>query len=194
MTPRGRRPGSAELTREHILSVARGEFAEKGYDGASLRGIARAAGVDPALIHHYFGGKADVFGQALSFPVNIPQRVRAILAGPREHLGENVIRAFLGVWDQPEASVRLQAMVRGAVASPEAGRELREFLLGEVVGPMARATGVPEPEVRAAVAAAQLVGVALLRYVISHPPLAEASHDEIAALVGPTLQRYLVGS
>ena len=190
---RGRRPGSSEATREAILAAARAEFAERGYDGASLRGIARVAGVDPALVHHYFDGKADVFSQALALPVNIPARITALLAGPRERLGENVVRTFLSVWDVPEAQVRLQAMVRGAVAHPQAGRQLREFLLHEDMEPAARATGVPDPELRATAVVAQLIGVGLLRYVVPHPPLREASHDAIAALIGPTIQRYLVG-
>ncbi|MCA0435986.1 MAG: TetR family transcriptional regulator [Austwickia sp.] len=193
MSARGRRPGSAEATREAILAAARLEFAQKGYDGASLRGIARAAAVDPALVHHYFAGKADVFGQALALPVNIPEQVRALLGGPWDRLGDAVIRTFLSIWDRPEASVRLQAVLRASVATPAAGHQLREFILREVVEPITRHTGVPEPQLRAAAAAAQLLGIALLRYVVPHPPLAGASHDAIAALVGPTLQRYLVG-
>ncbi|QQS01443.1 MAG: TetR family transcriptional regulator [Austwickia sp.] len=192
MSPRGRRPGSAEQTRESILAAARAEFADKGYDGASLRGIARAAGVDSALVHHYFAGKADVFAQALSIPVNIPERLAGVLAGPRDRLGENMVRAFLTAWEEPRASVALQAMVRGAIAVPEAGRQLREFILHEVLEPAARHTGVPDPELRAAAAAAQLVGLGLLRFLVPHPPVVQASVEELAALVGPTLQRYLV--
>lgn len=190
--PRGRRRGDAARTRERILAAARAEFASTGYDGVSLRAIARRAQVDPALVHHYFDGKQDVFAQALELPTHLPARAALVLEGPREAVGESIVRFFLEVWDAPGNAERMQAMMRGAVGSPEAGRQFREFIFREIIEPIARGTGVPDPARRAGVAAAQLVGLALFRYVVPHPPLAEATHEELVALIAPTLQRYLV--
>lgn len=193
MTPRGRRPGDAEQTRAAILEAARREFAAKGYDATSLRGIARGAGVDPALVHHYFAGKADVFTHALSLPVNIPERVRELLELPRDRIGENIVAAFLTLWDEPATREQLQGLIRAAVTEPQVGRMLREFIVRGALEPVAAALGRPDPELAAAAAAAQMVGLALFRYVVPHPPLVGSAPADLARLVGPTIQRYLTG-
>ncbi len=187
---RGRRRSGAR-TRERILEVARAEFAARGYDAATLRGIAREAGVDPALVHHYFDGKSDVFTQALDLPEDVSARSAAVMSVPREQLGEAVIRSFLEVWDVPGGRERMQAMLRGAVASEDAARPLREFVLHTVVEPIARSAGVPDPEKRAAVAASQILGIGLLRYVVADTALGKMPSEEVVAIFAPTLQRYL---
>jgi len=187
---RGRRP-AGENTRAAILDAARGEFSAKGYDASSIRGIARLAEVDPALVHHYFDGKAALFVEAMSLPVNPSALIETILAGPREQVGEGLARTFFRVWDSPQGRERLVALIRSAVSNDDAARMLREFLAREIFGKVAVAVGVPQPELRAGLAAAQLMGVAMMRYVIGFEPLVRASSDEIVAIVAPTLQRYL---
>lgn len=189
--PRGRRPSGAP-TREQILQAARSEFAARGYDAASLRGIARAAGVDPALVHHYFDGKSDLFAQSLNMPDDVLARRAVLLSVPREHLGEMVIRSFLTVWDTPGARDAIRAMLRGAVASDDAARPLREFMLHMVLEPLARGTGVPDPQLRATATASQMLGIGILRYVVADTELSECSIEEMVALFAPTVQRYLV--
>ncbi|SDP70703.1 DNA-binding transcriptional regulator, AcrR family [Pedococcus dokdonensis] len=203
MSPRGRRPGGAD-TRQAIVEAARVDFAEQGYDGTSLRGIARRAEVDPALVHHYFGGKPQLFAAVMDIPVDPSALIGAVLAGPRDRIGEALVRTFLRVWDDEAGRQRFQALVRAAVTHEEATRMLREFLVREVFGRVVRelATEGPEEpsgadqpalEVRAGLAASQMIGLAMMRYIVEFPAVVEATHDELAALVGPTLQRYLVG-
>ncbi len=188
---RGRRP-AGEDTRAAILDAAREEFAGKGYDASSLRAIARHAEVDPALVHHYFDGKAALFVESISFPVNPSSLIDAILAGPREHVGERLARAFFDIWDTPLGRERLVALIRSAVSNDDAARMLREFLAREVFARVASATGVREPHLGAGMAAAQMIGLAMMRYVIGYEPIVRASTEEVVALVAPTLQRYLV--
>lgn len=191
MSPRGRRPAGVD-TRAQILAAARTEFAAKGYDGASVRGIARSSGVDPALVHHYFSGKARLFAEAVAMVAVRPDElVTSLLAGPVEGLGERIVRTFLGVWDAPANQEQFVALVRSVVAHDEAARVFQEFLSREVLGRVTEHTGVRNGALRASLAASQLVGLGILRYVMRYPPLAAASADEIAGLVGPTLQRYL---
>lgn len=187
---RGRRP-AGEDTRSAILDAARAEFSAKGYDSSSLRAIARHAEVDPALIHHYFEGKAALFVESMSLPVNPSSLIDAILAGPREEVGERLAGTFFDIWDSPQGRERLVALIRSAVIQEEAARMLREFLVREVFGKVALSMKVPQPELRAGMAAAQMVGVAMMRYVIGFEPVVRASTEEMVALVGPTLQRYL---
>jgi len=187
---RGRRP-AGEDTRAAILDAARAEFSAKGYDACSLRAIARLAEVDPALVHHYFDGKAALFVESMSLPVNPSFLVDAILAGPREQIGERLAGTFFDTWDSPQGRERLVALIRSAVSNEDAARMLREFLVHEVFGKVASSMDVPEPHLRAGMAAAQMVGVAMMRYVIGYEPVVRASTDEIVALVAPTLQRYL---
>jgi len=191
--PRGRRP-AGEDARGAIVTAARSEFAARGYDGTTLRGIARAAGVDPRLVHHYFDGKEDVFVAALELPVSPAELVSRVLDGPPEGLGERLARFFLGTWDPPQGREVLVGLLRSAVSSPEAAHMLREFVAQNVFARIASAVDLPDPQLRADLVAAQLIGAAVLRYVVQVEPLASAPVETLVALLGPTLQRYLTGS
>ncbi|GAA3242048.1 TetR family transcriptional regulator [Actinocorallia longicatena] len=184
----GRRRGPTE-TRPLILKAARELFAEKGFDGVSLRAIARAAGVDPALVHHFFDGKEALFVEAMEFPIDPALLLPRILGGPREEIGERLVRVFLGVWSHPEMRPRLVAIVRSAATSERGAAMLREFMTTALVGRVADALEVPRLHITAA--AGQMIGLVMMRYVIGIEPLVNASDEEIVALVGPTIQRYL---
>jgi AcrR family transcriptional regulator len=190
--PRGRRPGG-EDTRRLILDAARDQFASVGYDAASLRGIARAAGVDAALVHHYFEGKPELFVAALELPANPRDIVSTVLAGGADGLGERMARLFFSVWDTPAGQERLTALLRSASTHEDAARMLREFVSREIFGRVVRELGTPDGELRAALAAGQMIGLAFLRYIVRLEPVASTPVEELVAWLGPTLQRYLAG-
>ena len=185
----GRRPGAAD-TRGEILAAARTEFAAKGYDSASVRAIARAASVDPALVHHYFGTKEKVFVAAMELPFVPAERLPAVLEGDLDGLAERLARMFFGMWAEPTFHTPMLGLVRSAFTGEQGATMLREFVGTALLGRVAQAVGPVDP-LRVQAAAAQLVGVVILRYVVRLEPLASASEDEIVALVGPALQRYL---
>lgn len=200
MSPRGRRPGG-EDTRAAIIAAARAEFAQRGYDGTSLRGVAREAGVDPKLVHHYFDGKSELFAEVMAFPANPAVLVERVASAPRDRLGETLARVFFTAWDAPEGRERFAAMFAAAAAQEEHARMVREFVgrevLHRVVETMRTDVGVePRPgeslEVRVALGAAQLIGTGLLRYVVKVPAVADASVEELVAILGPSLQHHLV--
>lgn len=176
-----------------MLDAARTEFAEKGYDGASVRGIARVADVDPALVHHYFGSKEQVFVAAMALPLDPGDALPDLLSGDPETLGERFARFFLGLWSEPGFREPMLALLRSATTSDKGAAMLREFVGSALLGRVATAVQGPDAPLRAATAAAQLVGVVLLRYVIEMPPLVAADDEQIVALVAPTLQRYFTG-
>ena len=184
----GRRPGPTE-TRETILASARELFAEKGYDGASARSIARAAGVDPALVHHFFGSKEGLFVAAMEFPFDPAQLVPYITAGPRDQIGERIVRVFLSVWGDPQIRSRAIAIVRSASTSEQGAAILREFATSALFGRVADALAVPRLRINAA--AGQMIGVMFMRYIVGVEPIASATEDELVELLAPTLQRYL---
>ncbi|MFE3069400.1 TetR family transcriptional regulator [Streptomyces sp. NPDC059247] len=177
--------------RERILEAARDQFAERGYDKASVRGIARAAGVDPALVHHYFGTKDEVFAAAVEVSFEPTAVVPAILDGPREAIGERLARFFVGVWENPASRAPLLAIVRSALTHEAAAKVLRAFVLRRLLERIADELDVPDPKFRAELAASHMIGIAILRYVIQVEPLASADPEDIVAQVAPTLQRYL---
>ncbi|WP_106350190.1 TetR/AcrR family transcriptional regulator [Antricoccus suffuscus] len=189
--PRGRRPAS-EGTRERIVVSARAEFADRGYDAATLRGIARRAEVDPALLHHYFNGKAGLFAEVVAIPLDTSAIVKSINDGPTAELGQRVVRTFLSVWESPDGRDRFVALIRSALSNEQAAAALREFLTRELLTKVAARSGVADAELRASLAASHLVGLAIVRYVVMIEPLVHASVDELISLVGPTLQNYLV--
>lgn len=192
MAARGRRAGG-EDTRAGIVEAARGLFAAQGFDGTSVRGVAREAGVDPALVHHYFDGKAGLFAEVIGVPAGIEEQIAAAVAGPSSTVGERIVRTFLHVWDSPEGRTRFQAMV-GAVASHEgAAHALRDFVARTLLARLAEGAddGAPVTELAVASAGAQLVGMGMLRYVVELPAMVEADPEEIVALLAPNVQRLL---
>jgi AcrR family transcriptional regulator len=186
----GRRPGDSGA-REAILREARQSFGSAGFSGTTIRGVARAAGVDPALVHHYFGSKNELFAASLELPFDPSVVVPALLAEGLDGLGERVVRTFLGIWDATPGQGPLLALLRSAVSDDRAAQSLRDFITGVVIGPLARAAGPDGAELRASLVASQVVGLAMARYVVRVEPLASASADELAPLIGPNLDRYL---
>ncbi|MET7756397.1 TetR family transcriptional regulator [Streptomyces sp. NPDC005389] len=177
--------------RERILEAARAQFAERGYDKTSVRGIAKAAGVDAALVHHYFGTKDEVFAAAIEVSFEPAAVVPAIVGGPRETIGERLARFFIGVWENPVSRAPLLAIVRSALTHEAAAKVLRTFVLRRLLERIADELDVPDPRFRAELAASHMIGIAILRYVIQVEPMASVDPEEIVAMVAPTLQRYL---
>jgi len=189
----GRRPGNPD-TREAVLAAARTAFAARGFDGATIRGIATAAGVDPALVHHYFGSKDKLFLAAIEAPANPADLLPEVLAGGRDDLGRNVVRLLLRVWDGPMQPAAL-ALVRSAIGNEWTAKLLREFLVTQVLRRVVGTLDMParEREIRGALAASQLIGLVVGRYVLELEPLASASPEWLIQNVGPNVQRYLTG-
>lgn len=189
---RGRRP-AGEDTRAAIVDAARTEFAARGYDGTTLRGIARAAGVDPRLVHHYFDSKEHVFVAAMELPRRPQEVIGQVIEGGVDGIGERLLRLFLSVWDVPPGRDRIVAMVSSAIASESAALMIRQFLTREIFGRIVTAIGGPDPELRASLAASQMVGLIMARYVVKLEPLASADPEDFIPLVAPALQWYLAG-
>jgi AcrR family transcriptional regulator len=187
----GRRPGD-NRTRAAILAAARTQFAELGYDAASVRGIARAADVDPALVLHYYGSKAGLFKEALAFPFEAAEVVARIVNGPRSQLGRRLVQFFLSIWDDPARREHLMGMLRAATTSREAADLLREGLGERVLRPVGEHLG-PDGPLRMSLCAAHLVGLGITRYIVFIEPLASLPPDAVADLVAPAMQRYMTG-
>ena len=189
MTRTGRRPGRPD-TREAILEAARALFAERGYDGTTVRDLAAVAEVDPKLVLHYFGSKEGVFRFAVSFPFDPAEVLPGLIAAGVDGLGERLVRFFLETLDAPQGRPSL-ALIRSAVTNESATALLREFVQREVLARVGAATTLDQPQARATLAGSQLVGLAVVRYIVKVPPIHEAPPEVIATWVGPTLQRYL---
>ena len=185
----GRRRGTVD-TRGRILEAARSHFAEAGYEGATMRGIAAVAGVDPALIQHYFGSKEGIFRAAVEFPVDPAEFIPPLLAPGLDGLGERLVLFFLETWDSP-AGASLLGLIRSVVSSELAADMMRGFVTREVLGRLAAAIKIDHPQLRASLAASQLVGLAMLRYVIRVRVVERASRAELARWIGPSIQSYL---
>ena len=188
--PGGRRAGPTR-TRQEILDAARAAFAARGYDAVSLRAIARQAGVDPALVHHFFNSKSQLFAAAMALPLDPEYFVAALLAGERDTLGARLVLAVVELWDRPDGFQGFLGAIRGAVSHADAARLLREFVTREVLGRLATAAAPDAPQTRAALAGAQIVGLAMARKIVCIEPIATADPAWLAATIGPTVQHYL---
>jgi AcrR family transcriptional regulator len=176
--------------REAILAAAREEFAAHGFGGATMRAIARAADVDPALVSYYFGSKSGLFVESLRLPVNPTDAIDSLLVDGTDDLGVRLVTRFLEVWDNPVSGEPLISVLRSASSQPEL---MRDYVQRRIVPLLAGAIGGPQAELRATAVASQMVGLAVARYVLRIEPLASAPQEEVVALIGPTVQRYIDG-
>jgi AcrR family transcriptional regulator len=187
----GRRPGK-QGTREAILDAAREAFAERGYDGASIRLIAAGAGVDPALVHHYFGTKNQLFLDAMQAPFDPMQILPQVLAAGPDGVGERLVRTLMRVWDSAAGGAAV-ALFRSAVGNELIARMMRDFVIRHITRRVIKELRLDPKEgpLRTSLVFSQVAGLIMARYVIKVEPLASAPPDAVVALVGPTIQRYL---
>jgi AcrR family transcriptional regulator len=189
---RGRRPGGTD-TRTALVDAAREVFTDQGYDGATVRAIAARAGVDAAMVNHWFGGKEGLFAEAvLKLPFNPKDLAEQLLDGDVDDIGERIVRTFLTIWDTTGGGV-FTALMRSITSHEQAVHALRDFLVKHIVERVLREVGRDRPEFRATLVASQLVGMGMVRYVAQFEPLTSTDIDTMVAAVAPTLQRYITG-
>lgn len=176
-----------------IVAAARVEFAEHGWAGTTIRAIARAADVDPALVYHYFGSKEKLLDAATNPPQKWLDDVAKVWATPVEQLGAAVLELMLASWDDEEIGPTLHAILQTAAHEPTTREKLRRVVAGSLMG--VAQLGVDEDErlVRSGLIASQTIGLALMRYVWKIEPLASMTNEEMLAAITPNLQRYVDG-
>jgi AcrR family transcriptional regulator len=190
---RGRRPAGAD-TKTALLDAAKAVFSEQGYEGATVRAIAKRAGVDAAMVNHWFGGKEALFARAvLQLPVDPEVIVSELVSGEVDTLGERVIRRFLTVWDSTGGG-QFAALIRSVAGHEMALAGLRELFMKHIFRHVTDRVAKDAPLLRANLVASQIIGLGMVRYVAKFDPLSTADIDTVAAAVGPTIQRYLTGS
>jgi AcrR family transcriptional regulator len=175
----------SDATRAAILAAARERFATDGYERATIRAIAADAGIDPSMVMRYYGSKDKLFAAAAAFDLRLPR----LDPPPAGQLGAMLVAHFLDRWESDDT---LMALLRAAVTNEAAAERMREVFATQVA-PMVR-TVAPDPAeaaVRSGLVASQILGAALIRYVLRLPPVAGMDRAELVAWLGPTVQRYL---
>jgi AcrR family transcriptional regulator len=179
------------------VEAARAEFAAQGYDGVSMRGIARAAGVDPALVHHYYKGKESLFVAAMQLPFHPAEVLPGVLAdaaGPDE-VADRMIRFIFSIWRDAHTRAPFLALLRSATSSETGAAMMRSFITQALFARVAEhLPPASDLALRINLAAAHIVGVALMRYVVEVEPLASASEDEVIARITPAIRGYFGGA
>jgi AcrR family transcriptional regulator len=199
----GRRAGESR-TREAILDAARRRFGEQGYDGATIRGIAADADVNPALVHHFYGSKEQLFAAAMRLPVVPSEMLMLALGAERDRLGEEfgrrlgevLVGVLLRAWDMVDVRTAFLGLLRSAATTEQGAVMLREFVASTIVASLTQVAGLgddAEGRYRATLVASQVVGLGFARYVLGLEPLASATTEDLVAAIGPTVQRYLTG-
>jgi AcrR family transcriptional regulator len=190
VTP-GRRPG-LNTSREGILVAARHQFADLGYDRATVRGIAIEAGVDSRLVAHFFGTKQELFLSVVEPPFTAHQVFPNLLAGDQSEIGLRVARFIIELLESEESRRVMTGMLRAASTEPKVIPLVREFLSRRLLGPLAENLGSDQPSLRASLLASQVVGLVMARYIIGVKPLASENPDLVARAIAPVFQHYLV--
>jgi AcrR family transcriptional regulator len=188
----GRRPGNPD-TRASILDAARAEFVEKGYDRTSMRGVAKVAGVDPALVHHYFDSKDGLLVESLALPFDPRQVIPELTSDGVAELGPRIVERFLWIWDDPDRRAPLVAIVKASMTTDAAADLVRNGMVRMILGPIVTVIDAPDAAVRAQCVASQLLGLAIARYIVCLEPFASTPAAELVARIGPNLQAYIDG-
>jgi len=177
------------------LDAARRLFADKGFDATTVRAIAADAGVDPAMIHHFWGTKEELFRATLQFPIDPATEIPEITAGGKDEIGVRLARTFVRIWDSPVGTTGA-ALIRSAMSNDWTLRLMREFLTTQILRRVVAELDLDPKEapLRVSLVASQLAGLAMMRYIIKLEPLASLPSDQVVTLVGPTIQRYVTGS
>lgn len=192
-SPRKRAPGRPSgdgNSREAILDAARNLFGTHGYDGASLRAIAGEAGVDPALIRHFFTGKEGLFAATIADRTTIPERMIAAFSGDADTVGHRLANVYFDLWEDDETGPMLRAMVRTALTSVSGADLLRELMSAKIADSVDLA-GDPERALRMALVGSHLLGVATARYLVGVEPVTRIERDHLVEILAPVLKRYL---
>ncbi len=158
-----------------------------------MRQVAIEAGVDPALVAHYFGGKPELFAVVAQLPFEPRKVLPALIAGERSDAGARLARFALSVIETEEGRRRIISIVRAASAEPAAAQIIRDLLTREVLVPLAEQIGAEQARYRGALLMSQIVGLVMARYIVKIEPLATMSPDQVAAAIAPVLQHYLTG-
>lgn len=192
MPPRGRRPAGAPDARAAILDAARELFAQNGFERTTMRGVAERAGVDPALIAHYFGNKDGLLAASVALPVD----PLVLLAGlDRQRAGTEIVRRILGVAESsPVVRGQMIALMRTALSHEQAAEAMRAALSRTVLVVVGELVEPDLAPMRAALVGSHLGGLLIGRYALQVPGLADAEPEQLVAAVGPVLQHYLTGS
>lgn len=189
---RGRR-AAGEDTRAALIAAAREVFVEKGYDGATVRAIAARAGVDAAMVNHWFGGKEGLFAQSvLQLPFDPAEILKRLVDGPVEQAGERIIRTFVAVWDATGGGT-FAALIRSVTSQQEVANALKSFFVNAIFKNLLTEIGAEQRELRATLCATQMVGLGIVRYVVHFEPLASVDVETLVRAIAPNLQRYLTG-
>lgn len=179
------------MSRDAVLAAAKQRFAAEGYEKTTLRAIARDAHVDPSMVLYLFGSKADLFRESLRLILD-PSMLVAALTELAEEVGDRMVRAYLRIWESPETGASMRAMLQSATSNSDAHQAFRDFMQDYVLAAVSGVLGGGEQaKLRAMLAAANLVGTAMLRYVMEVPPLATLPGDDVVRLIAPTVTRYL---
>ena len=185
------RPRGKTDTRNVILTAARRLFADAGFDRTSVRDVAAVANVDPAMIRHYFGNKAELFRATMGWPFEPADVAARIMSGDRVEMGERLTRVFFEAWEHPDSRAPLLAILRGAATHEESANLVRQFIQGQVYSHIAAGLEQPDADLRIDLAMSQLLGIAYLRHILQVEPVASTPVDELIERVAPVITRHL---
>lgn len=187
--PTGRRPGTGDTTREEILSAARAEFAANGFKAATMRSIATSAGVNVALLAHYFGNKDGLFEATLSLPAGAADSLADAVRAGLDGSGEQLTRTYLSLWEEPASREQLMATVRSAMTDDRGVQRLHDQIVGAVEQALADTGDHLPPGL--ILALSQLLGVAIARHIAAMPVVSTLAFDELATRVARSVQSAL---
>ena len=189
MPDRPTKTAKSQRTKAAILKAAQELFADQGYERATVRDIAARAAIDPAMVIRYFGSKEGLFARATAFDLKLPD----LSAIAKADIGSTLVGHFVDVWEGALSNGSLISLLRAAASNEDAANAVRTIFGGQVVPMLARVVPPAELPMRAGLVATQIMGLAATRYILKVPPVVAMDRAQLVRLLGPTMQRYVVG-
>jgi AcrR family transcriptional regulator len=189
MTDRPTKTAKSQRTKAAILKAAQQLFADQGYERATVRDIAARAAIDPAMVIRYFGSKEGLFARATAFDLKLPD----LSAIAKADIGSTLVGHFVDVWEGSLSNGSLISLLRAAASNEDAAGAVRAIFGGQVVPMLAQIVPPAELPMRAGLVATQIMGLAVTRYILKVPPVVAMDRAQLVRLLGPTMQRYVVG-
>jgi AcrR family transcriptional regulator len=177
----------SERTRAAIAQAARRLFAEQGYERTTVREVAAAAAIDPALVIRYFGSKEELFSTVAEPNLQLPDLADV----DRDEVGEKLVGHFLELWEGQDSGGGMPVLLRSAASNESAAERLKQMFVTQVMPVIAAAGEARTAPFRAGLVSSQLLGLAMTRYIFKLPPVVAMDHEFIVREVGKTIQRYI---
>lgn len=197
--------GARGKMREQIKRVAESQFIARGYDGTTMRSIAKGAGCDPAMVSYYFGSKQRLFRDCFDLPLDPLQQILQLWEPGLEGIADRLLDFAFTLYEERLTKDRMKALMRALITDSETTQRFRAYMSenllkggAEVLNTLQIASGQEVNEeletnfqALIEILMSMIYGVATMRYIVQLEPVASMERSELQNRLAPILQTQI---